>query len=181
MNERHLETHRRADDGSARPVPLDRRASRSGKTSVTRELPVGGAVKLRHFALVPACGSVRTTLLFTMSMNRQQACRRTAHRNRRLSLLCRRKRRRMPRIRLRRSGKAGGARRDRTDDLMLAKHALSQLSYGPARTQPQLICRESATASSSYPSSCRCSPRKWWAREDSNCRPHPYQACALTT
>jgi len=27
----------------------------------------------------------------------------------------------------------GGARRDRTDDLMLAKHALSQLSYGPFR------------------------------------------------
>ena len=26
----------------------------------------------------------------------------------------------------------GGARRDRTDDLMLAKHALSQLSYGPS-------------------------------------------------
>ena len=29
---------------------------------------------------------------------------------------------------------AGGARRDRTDDLMLAKHALSQLSYGPRLT-----------------------------------------------
>jgi hypothetical protein len=29
------------------------------------------------------------------------------------------------------SQKNGGARRDRTDDLMLAKHALSQLSYGP--------------------------------------------------
>jgi hypothetical protein len=28
---------------------------------------------------------------------------------------------------------SGGARRDRTDDLMLAKHALSQLSYGPIR------------------------------------------------
>ena len=27
--------------------------------------------------------------------------------------------------------KFGGARRDRTDDLMLAKHALYQLSYGP--------------------------------------------------
>ena len=27
--------------------------------------------------------------------------------------------------------KPGGARRDRTDDLMLAKHALYQLSYGP--------------------------------------------------
>ena len=29
---------------------------------------------------------------------------------------------------------AGGARRDRTDDLMLAKHALSQLSYGPVQS-----------------------------------------------
>ena len=29
----------------------------------------------------------------------------------------------------------GGARRDRTDDLMLAKHALSQLSYGPVKDQ----------------------------------------------
>jgi hypothetical protein len=26
---------------------------------------------------------------------------------------------------------SGGGRRDRTDDLMLAKHALSQLSYAP--------------------------------------------------
>jgi hypothetical protein len=31
----------------------------------------------------------------------------------------------------RRDQPSGGARRDRTDDLMLAKHALSQLSYGP--------------------------------------------------
>ena len=29
------------------------------------------------------------------------------------------------------TGVDGGARRDRTDDLMLAKHALYQLSYGP--------------------------------------------------
>jgi hypothetical protein len=45
--------------------------------------------------------------------------------------------------------KAGGARRDRTDDLMLAKHALSQLSYGPvtgrrmpryARRRPPGLC-----------------------------------------
>ena len=28
---------------------------------------------------------------------------------------------------------AGGARRDRTDDLLLAKQALSQLSYGPVQ------------------------------------------------
>src|SRR4051812_2925979 len=33
------------------------------------------------------------------------------------------------------STRSGGARRDRTDDLMLAKHALSQLSYGPFRKQ----------------------------------------------
>ena len=29
------------------------------------------------------------------------------------------------------AGWAGGANRDRTDDLLLAKQALSQLSYGP--------------------------------------------------
>ena len=33
----------------------------------------------------------------------------------------------------------GGARRDRTDDLMLAKHALSQLSYGPVWEQPRAV------------------------------------------
>ena len=51
----------------------------------------------------------------------------------------------------------GGASRDRTDDLKLAKLALSQLSYGPVFTV-----------------------RVWWAREDLNLRPHAYQACALT-
>ncbi len=34
-----------------------------------------------------------------------------------------------------RTSRAGGARRDRTDDLLLAKQALSQLSYGPVRNQ----------------------------------------------
>ena len=38
----------------------------------------------------------------------------------------------------------GGARRDRTDDLMLAKHALSQLSYGPFLVQEVNVA--SATA-----------------------------------
>ncbi len=36
---------------------------------------------------------------------------------------------------------SGGARRDRTDDLMLAKHALSQLSYGPVPEDECLACR----------------------------------------
>ena len=35
------------------------------------------------------------------------------------------------------AAKAGGARRDRTDDLLLAKQALSQLSYGPAGSGTQ--------------------------------------------
>jgi hypothetical protein len=55
----------------------------------------------------------------------------------------------------------GGARRDRTDDLMLAKHALSQLSYGP-------VLRPAGAQ------------RLWWAWEDLNLRPHAYQARALT-
>jgi hypothetical protein len=37
----------------------------------------------------------------------------------------------------------GGARRDRTDDLLLAKQALSQLSYGPVRGQKSVVsCQE---------------------------------------
>jgi hypothetical protein len=35
--------------------------------------------------------------------------------------------------------RSGGARRDRTDDLLLAKQALSQLSYGPFRVQKSAI------------------------------------------
>ena len=63
--------------------------------------------------------------------------------------------------------RTGGAERDRTDDLLLAKQALSQLSYGPSKwAQP-------ASASSSRSQS-------WWAREDLNFRPHAYQARALT-
>ena len=61
----------------------------------------------------------------------------------------------------------GGADRDRTGDLKLAKLALSQLSYGPdivgagPHTGPRLTL-------------------EWWAREDLNLRPHAYQARALT-
>ena len=49
---------------------------------------------------------------------------------------------------------AGGANRDRTGDLLLAKQALSQLSYGPSIG--------------------------WWVWEELHPRPHPYQGCALT-
>ena len=47
----------------------------------------------------------------------------------------------------------GGAREDRTPDLLRARQALSQLSYGP---------------------------EVWWVWVDLNHRPHPYQGCALT-
>ena len=60
----------------------------------------------------------------------------------------------------------GGAGRDRTDDLKLAKLALSQLSYGPEKALERCTRRRA---------------RKWWAWIDSNYRPHAYQACALTT
>jgi hypothetical protein len=41
-----------------------------------------------------------------------------------------------------RSRASGGARRDRTDDLLLAKQALSQLSYGPDRTQVSVFSNQ---------------------------------------
>ena len=42
---------------------------------------------------------------------------------------------------------SGGARRDRTDDLMLAKHALSQLSYGPV-PEDEMLHVDQGTANS---------------------------------
>ncbi len=78
---------------------------------------------------------------------------------------------------------AGGARRNRTDDLLLAKQALSQLSYGP-------VCRTRRPPAPDAPMPLCPAPgngragdkrsRYWWAWVDSNYRPHPYQGCALT-
>ena len=61
----------------------------------------------------------------------------------------------------------GGAERDRTADPLLAKQVLSQLSYSPIQV--------------SIPDRLTTQSLGWWARADSNCRPHAYQACALTT
>ena len=62
----------------------------------------------------------------------------------------------------------GGAERDRTDDLLLAKQALSQLSYGPNLFGVLVSL------------AAEPSPSIWWAWEDLNFRPHAYQARALT-
>ena len=72
----------------------------------------------------------------------------------------------------------GGGERDRTDDLLLAKQALSQLSYTPVGTvmgprsgfRVQLETRKPELKTD-----------KWWVWLDLNQRPHAYQACALTS
>ena len=89
----------------------------------------------------------------------------------------------------------GGADRDRTGDLLLAKQALSQLSYGPfVRALPPCGCLSACSGATARSARClsacsgatarRCSllerADRWWAWEDLNFRPHAYQARALT-
>jgi hypothetical protein len=71
----------------------------------------------------------------------------------------------------------GGADRDRTDDLKLAKLPLSQLSYGPVQGSGIGIRGSEAFL---IPDA-RFLASEWWARNELNVRPHAYQACALTT
>ena len=82
----------------------------------------------------------------------------------------------------------GGANRDRTDDLKLAKLALSQLSYGPdleSALARRAVARgnQTAFAPTGFGASAfsRFASEGWWARDELNVRPHAYQACALTT
>jgi hypothetical protein len=74
-------------------------------------------------------------------------------------------------------GLSGGARRDRTDDLKLAKLPLSQLSYGPILDGSRATGRGGRLSLASLVDS---KTRAWWAWEDLNLRPHAYQARALT-
>ncbi len=76
------------------------------------------------------------------------------------------------------AGGLGGDERDRTADLLLAKQALSQLSYTPMIT---------TNSKSEIPNpnvsdfEIRISNlHHWWAYLESNQGPHAYQACALT-
>jgi hypothetical protein len=70
----------------------------------------------------------------------------------------------------------GGADRDRTGDPLLAKQALSQLSYSPTK-----ICNPAGSTESFHSTLRNLRIDKWWAWIDSNYRPHPYQGCALAT
>jgi hypothetical protein len=107
---------------------------------------------------VTRSSSLRITFGSISSSRCQTTCRRIDHR----SKLARRFHGRLTAAR---GDPAGGARRDRTDDLLLAKQALSQLSYGPISKRVALKAKRL---------------KKWWAWEDLNFRPHAYQARALT-
>ena len=72
---------------------------------------------------------------------------------------------------------------------MLAKHALSQLSYGPmpgmvlgklAPAKPKGFARSERDAELMRGAPPKAALNKWWAWEDLNLRPHAYQARALT-
>ena len=102
-------------------------------------------------ALRPECFHIRRCRI---------ACPRVLQHRHRTSILTFKRSNRSIAAKTARTIKRGGARRDRTDDLKLAKLPLSQLSYGPS-WNPN-------------------SAKRWWARTDLNCRPHAYQACALT-
>ena len=82
----------------------------------------------------------------------------------------------------------GGAERDRTADPLLAKQVLSQLSYSPIQVAPQGFNQEirqrlnhkSIQTIQDQQLRSKRKSKSWWARVDSNYRPHAYQACALT-
>ena len=150
-----FKTHRRADD-----APTTRPASFEDERVLERPVshencPSAARVRRRQLSLV-LHQDIRTTLLFTMSANSAAIAA-----NREISKSAADRFRQLTRDlaslsgwhRRRRCAAAtpyehGGARRDRTDDLLLAKQALSQLSYGPVRA----IHRTGRAR------------RKWWAR-----------------
>jgi hypothetical protein len=62
---------------------------------------------------------------------------------------------------------SGGARRDRTDDLLLAKQALSQLSYGPDASQRWQVSVGKSALASQYWLARRAVARGGWHRPPS--------------
>ena len=95
---------------------------------------------------------------------------------------------------VRAASNVGGAGRDRTDGLLLAKQALSQLSYSPppfasfCSLLPEL--RSLIGGSGWIRTPCLLRAKQalfqmsyipWWGILDSNQGPQSYQDCALTT
>ena len=181
-------------------------ASTDRKTSLLRDRPAEGVRSSAPYRIWVSdaahhCVQLRVDLLFTMSDNLHRAIEIDAVQiqghgrvfGEQASGLPSRSSRLQPASALRAPArqpslasraKAGGARRDRTDDLLLAKQALSQLSYGPRFSglpsrSSRLPARLRPTGSGAAASS-RFAREGWWAWEDLNFRPHAYQARALT-
>src|SRR6266571_6881854 len=79
----------------------------------------------------------------------------------------------------------GGADRNRTDDPLLAKQVLSQLSYSPVLSGRRTEDRSGASETFHPPRFFRLPSSvirllAWWVWMDSNHRPPPYQDGALT-
>ena len=97
----------------------------------------------------------------------------------------------------------GGDKRDRTADLLNAIQALSQLSYTPIFTFLLSVVLLQKNGVPKWTRFAAAKPRrlqqstglllragfrvslslflKWWAKMDSNHRPHDYQSCALAS
>ncbi len=77
---------------------------------------------------------------------------------------------------------SGGAEEDRTPDLLRARQALSQLSYGPIATSVLLTYGHGGPSGILRFRPLGLAVRAtWWAWEELNLRPRPYQGRALTT
>jgi hypothetical protein len=76
----------------------------------------------------------------------------------------------------------GGGERVRTDDLLRARQALSQLSYTPNKICDRKFTIENLFFQSNWILNLQLSiiNQTWWAWMELNHRPHAYQACALT-
>ena len=131
-------------------------ASTDRKTSLLRDRPARRAVKRAYRIWVSDaahhCVQLRIDLLFTMSDNLHRVIedRRDTNSSSWTSFEARLAFAEATAGNLRGSraglpteaavaAKVGGARRDRTDDLLLAKQALSQLSYGPSALHKTII------------------------------------------
>lgn len=156
-------SHDRRPPGAIRRLSRTKSPILKVKTSLLRGSPCNGPVRSHLFRLFPRLRATalrgRTNRRFTMSDNTR--IRRPTHKAEPKPRISHE----IPSNDIDQSMMSGGARRDRTDDLMLAKHALSQLSYGPRLAGGSV---ETGRLDD------------WWAWEDLNLRPHAYQARALT-
>ena len=152
---------------SSDPSPLQHcTTNRSRKTSVTRELPVGGAVTHRQLSLVLASGRPDNSSLHDVKRTGRHC---TASHAASLA-------------------HSSGSNYLWQAPLRQRAPRLTQVpwwSQTGSNRRPH-ACKARALPTELWPRSCpnvsAIDPLgTWWAWDDSNVRPHAYQACALTT